>query len=148
MIHAMRCRLSRRNLVVVLTLFSIASVSGCGGGEEIDRGTPRVNASGEVTFDGKPIPAGTVAFLNIATGNMAVCPISNGKFSSPRGFGPNPGENTVMIVGQDKVDGTFLWNGSWTTQVEIDDDSDYDGEFTIDAKDVQPYDGKVLKDDD
>jgi len=149
MIHAVTsCRSYMRSPVVVLSLALIAGLSGCGGGDAADAGSPRVNASGEVTFAGKAIPAGTVTFLNPATGNLAVCPISNGVYSSQRGQGPNPGKNTVMIVGQDKVDGTYLWSGSWSTEVEVDDESDYDGEFTVNADEVKPFDGKVLMDDD
>jgi hypothetical protein len=74
---------------------------GCGGAPAEKGVKPRVEASGKVTFDGQPIPAGTVTFLNHESGNSAECPISDGVYECDSDAGPNPGRNTVMVVAKE-----------------------------------------------
>lgn len=113
-------------------------LAGCGGGVEPPT-TARVNASGKVTFDGKPVPAGTVTFLHNETGHMAVCPINDGAYENESGQGPNPGQNTVTIVGMDAEGGTEMWSGAWTKTVQVGE-GDFTEDYAITSAEVKPYD--------
>lgn len=123
----------------LLCVALVCSLSGCGGGGKDAKKTPTVNASGKVEFDGKPIPAGTVTFIHATSGNMATCTISNGSYSSPRGEGPNPGDNAVTIMGKEKADGNQMWAKAWTKQVKVGD-KEFKEDFSIKADEVKPFD--------
>lgn len=132
----------------VICLSLIASLPGCGGGAD-KKGAPkpRVNVSGKVEFDGKPVPAGTVTFINATTGDIATCKISDGSYSNARGEGPNSGDCAVTIVGMDKADGTPLWGGAWTKQVKVGE-KDFKEDFSIKSSDVKPFNPKSRPVDD
>jgi len=117
-----------------------AGLSGCGGGVEPPE-TERVNASGKVEFDGKPVPAGTVSFLHESTGHNAICTISDGTYESTSGKGPNPGKNVVMITAQESAEGNPMWGQPWKKRVEVGD-ADFAEDFTIPADQVRPFDPK------
>ena len=118
---------------------SLTGLAGCGGDAVDVKKSPRVNASGKVEFDGKPVPYGTVTFINQATGNLAVCNISGGQYSNARGEGPNPGDNAVTIVGKEQADGNPMWAKAWATQVKVGD-KDFKEDSSIKAADVKPFD--------
>lgn len=122
-------------------------LSGCGGGSVDAPKTPRVGASGKVTFDGQPVPAGTVTYLHTETGHMAVCLIDGGEYASESGQGPNPGQNTVTIVGLESDEGNPLWGGAWMKQVNVGD-GDVTENFEIAKSDVKPFDPKSVQIDD
>jgi hypothetical protein len=125
----------------------MCSSSGCGGASVDAPKTPRVGASGTVTFDGQPVPAGTVTYLHPATGHLAVCLIDDGEYVSESGQGPNPGQNTVTIVGMESAEGDPLWGGAWTKQVDVGD-GDVTEDFEIAKSAVKPFDPKSVQIDD
>ena len=123
-------------------------LQGCGG-EDV-KGTdnnPRVNASGKVEFDGKPVAAGTVTFLQAETGNYAICEIYDGTYESEDGAGPNPGKNAVSIVAKETADGYPLWQQAWKKQVEVGT-TDFTEDFAIKASEIKPLDPNSIKVDD
>lgn len=122
----------------VAVCFSLAGCFG-GGGPPQKNVSDRVPVSGKVTFDGEPIEAGTVTYMNIETGNSAVCEIDGGYYESESDLGANPGKNTVMIVGKPSEDGDPMWNGSWTTQVDVGK-TEFTEDFEITSQEVAPYD--------
>ena len=141
----MACSAFRRRVstvaLSVVCLSLAGSLAGCGGGAVDDsKKTPRVNATGKVEFDGKPIPAGTVAFMHQETGNVGTCTISDGTYTSDDGQGPNPGLNTVMITAKETADGSPLWAKPWTKQQVQVGDADFTENFSIKATEVKPYD--------
>ena len=73
---------------------------GCG-----DSGRYRV--SGRVTFDGQPVPVGTVTFLPLGAGDRdrsaGFCRIESGQFDSRAGRSPMDGRHRVLISGFDGV---------------------------------------------
>lgn len=117
----------------------VCSLPGCGGAGKEGPTTPRVAASGKVEFDGKPLPAGTVTFRNHATGNTAICEISNGKYSCSADEGPNPGANVVTVMGMAKAGADPMWARPWSKQVEVGQ-TDFSEDFSIPAGEVQPFD--------
>jgi hypothetical protein len=130
---------------IALGLAALTGLGGCGGGgKEKGASLPRVKASGKVEFDGNPVPAGTVSFLNSQTGNISVCKISHGRYSSSSGEGPNPGENTVTIVGKESDDGTPLWAGAWSKKVQVEQ-SGFQEDFSISSSEVKPFDPKSIQ---
>lgn len=116
-------------------------LSGCGGAAGDGKASPRVNASGKAEVDGKPIPAGTVTFLHIETGNMAVCPINGGRYASESGQGPNPGINSVIIDARETADGNPMWAKNWTEQnVQVADGADFTKDFNVTGSEMKPFD--------
>lgn len=82
-------------------VFALAFVAiGCG-----DSGRCRV--SGNVTFEGRPLPMGTMTFIPIAPGEpnrtAGFCRIESGRFDSGKGRNPMPGPHRVLIAGFDGV---------------------------------------------
>lgn len=67
----------------------------------------RYRVSGNVTFDGAPVPAGTLTFIPIGPGDpgrsAGFCRITSGKFTSRTGRHPAGGLHRVMINGFDGV---------------------------------------------
>jgi hypothetical protein len=135
----------RKSLVVPVLAVIVTVGCGGGGGSKVPPAT-RVDATGQVEFNGEPVPAGTVTFINKASGAIAVCPISNGTYTSERKKGPVPGPSSVTVVGKESAEGAFLWKGGWPKQVEVDE-SGFSEDFSIASKDVKPDDGKQLIDD-
>ena len=74
--------------------------SGCGPRD-------RYALSGSVTFDGKPIPAGTITFMPFGAGKpgrtAGFCEIKAGKYATKTGRNPGSGPHRVMISGCDGV---------------------------------------------
>ena len=135
----------RKSLVVPVLAVVVTVGCGGGGGSKVPPAT-RVDATGQVEFNGEPVPVGTVTFINKASGAIAVCPISNGTYTSERKKGPVPGPSSVTVVGKESAEGAFLWKGGWPKQVEVDE-SGFSEDFSIASKDVKPDDGKQLIDD-
>ncbi|MFO1095780.1 MAG: hypothetical protein U0992_21105 [Planctomycetaceae bacterium] len=126
-------------------LFLASSLPGCGGAAPGGGSkAQRVNASGKIEVDGKPIPAGTVTFTNIETGNEAKCPISDGTYASESGQGPNPGQNSVIVIGKETAEGNPMWSKAWTKTVEVVADKDFTEDFNVDSKKMKPFDPKTI----
>ena len=70
-------------------------------------GPERFNLSGQVTFDGKPIPAGQIRFSpDVDRGNQGpatIAKIKNGQYSTPTERGVIGGPTIVRIAGFDGV---------------------------------------------
>lgn len=128
-----RFRSGRIAALIAVPLVALA-VSGCGGGGGPE-GKARASASGKVVFDGKPIPAGHVLFTHTDSGTMAICPISDGEYSSVSGEGPLVGANTVSVSALDKPDGQPLFGAGKAMQVTVEA-SGYTGDITLAADDV------------
>ena len=80
----------------------MVAIVGCGNG-----GPTTYPASGKVTFDGKPVPVGTIRFTPDAeAGNdwkSAVGEIKNGKYSIARNGGVIGGPYEIVVFGYDGV---------------------------------------------
>src|SRR5947207_983767 len=114
-----------RSLLVVLSLSAIAS--GCSDEKRSKSvAKPRASASGNVSYEGKPLAAGTVNFTSKDTGNTASCPIDGGSYACKSADGPNPGENYVVIVWKEE-------NGAgWTWKSNADvPETGYTGDFAV-----------------
>lgn len=84
----------------------LMALAGCGGGA--DEGPPRIDISGDVTFDGAPIPAGEITFIpNSKKGNSgpaASVVIEDGKYTTvDRGKGIVGGPHILRITAFDGV---------------------------------------------
>lgn len=99
------------------TLLAILLAAGCGSG-----GAGRLSVSGKVTYQGRPVPAGSVTFepdaSRGASGPGAVAEIKDGRYRTPSGKGPTAGPHRVRITGYDgkpcTLDGTP--GGMWLPQ--------------------------------
>jgi hypothetical protein len=127
---------------VGLSLALLLVVAGCGGGGGDGKvaGGARADASGKVTYDGKPVPAGSVVFRHKESGTVVECPISDGEYENVSGLGPVIGDNSVGVTGLDKSgeDAKPLWTGPWAKEVKIEA-SGYKEDLTILATEVKPY---------
>ena len=91
-------------------LLAMLSAAGCGSGG----GPGRFAVSGKVTYQGQPVPTGSIAFEPDASrggsGPGAVAPIKDGRYRTPGGKGPTAGPHRVRITGYDgkpcTIDGT------------------------------------------
>lgn len=92
-------------LAAFVVAVALVSAAGCGG-----NGDPRQNnLSGNVTFGGKPIPAGSIVFEPDAskgnTGPQGLADIRDGKYdTSATGKGTVGGPYIVRITGFDRVE--------------------------------------------
>jgi hypothetical protein len=81
-----------------LSLVLLLALSGCGGGDGLDRQT----VTGQVVFDGQPLKEGEILFFpTSATGKDAVATgahISGGSYTISREDGPIPGNYKVQIT--------------------------------------------------
>lgn len=136
----------RRAVVCSAGLAMLALVAGCGGGGGAEGGRPRASASGKVSFDGKPVPAGFVVFTHTESGSTSECPITEGEYESESGKGPIVGDNTVAVTALDKVDGNPLFGGSKPTSVKVEAGG-YTGDFNIAAADVSPAAERQMEDE-
>jgi len=121
----------------LLTAILVAGCTG-GGGGEMAGNHQRANASGNVTFKGQPIPAGTVVFTNHESGIQATCLIDEGTFESETGAGPVYGKNTVNVIGLEAEGGKPQWSGVWKEEVTIDGET-FEKNFEVKEDQVQPY---------
>lgn len=136
----------RRFAAAVLCTALALTLSGCGGDAGNAKASPRVNAAGKAEVDGKPIPAGTVTFLHIETGNMAVCTIEDGAYASESDQGPNPGINTVTIDARETQDGNPMWATSYSEQnIQVADGADFTKDFNVTGSNMKPFDPKSVQ---
>ena len=99
-----KTRSSLSQLSILLLVFGLVSAIGCGGSD----GPKRYDLSGTVTFDGKPIPAGSIIFQpNASAGNsgpQGAAEIRDGKYdTSANGKGMIGGPHIVRITGFDGI---------------------------------------------
>ncbi|NCA11038.1 hypothetical protein EBR56_04395 [bacterium] len=70
-------------------------------------GPPRYHVGGSVTFDGTPVPSGTVSFVPAGSGPDAqpygFCEIKAGRYASRTGKSPGSGRYRAIVVGCDGV---------------------------------------------
>lgn len=95
----------RRTSGVIAALWLCAGLAGCGGSSDTTR---RFDLSGAVTFEGKPVPAGTILFEpDPGKGNKGpagFAKIADGKFDTAAGGkGTIGGPHVVRITGSDKA---------------------------------------------
>lgn len=132
----------------VFCLSLVCSLAGCGGEDvKTDDKNPRVNVSGKVEFDGKPVPAGEVNFMHTETGNIAICPIDAGYYESESGKGPNPGKNAVIIIAKETADAYPMWQQPYKKQMDVGE-ADFTEDFSIKADEVKPLDPSTIQIDD
>lgn len=121
----MTASLSRRVGIALMLVASLAGVSGCSGRPA---GPPRFAVSGQVTFAGKPVPAGRIVFEpDTAAGNSGPAGYGNivaGRFSTYPRMGAVGGPHVVRISGFDGVPSGELVEGEllfaeYTTKVEL-----------------------------
>ena len=141
-----------RPAIVSGVLLAMLLAPGCGSGG----GPGRLAVSGKVTYQGQPVPAGSVAFEPDASrggsGPGAVAQIKDGRYHTARGKGPTAGPHRVRITGYDgkpcTIDGTpdgmFLPEGKalfapYETTVDLPpDDSEQDFEVPAGKAAGQP----------
>jgi hypothetical protein len=82
----------------------LVALAGCGSAES---GPQRYHVSGNVTYDGKPVPKGFITFSpDTSKGNEGPgsgAPIENGTYDTSGGKGTVGGPHRVRIVGYDGV---------------------------------------------
>lgn len=99
--------MTRRHLNITIYLTAVAGCvllfAGCGG----NRGPERYSLTGQVKFEGKPVPHGFIMFTpDKSKGNEGPAtgaPIVDGKYTTPRGKGAVGGPHVVKITGYDGV---------------------------------------------
>lgn len=92
------------NVVIAMALpLSLIVLSGCGGGS--DDGPQRFEVSGNVLFDGKPVPSGAIYFqpADGKTGPQGFAAIVNGAYDTSRGKGTVGGRHRARIEGVDET---------------------------------------------
>ena len=92
-------RMSMLRRYRLVALFAALVLAGCGPG-----GPARYDVSGQVTFDGQPVPVGTITFVpapgNTGPGGSAA--IENGRYDTTvSGKGPTAGPHVAIISGFD-----------------------------------------------
>jgi len=77
---------------IALALTCLALSGGCGGGDKVE-------VEGTVSYDGKPVQAGAIAFLSsdAKSGGSGGAPIIDGKYHVPVKEGLKPGTYKVEI---------------------------------------------------
>jgi hypothetical protein len=89
---------------IFLFFISLFLLSGCG-----DTGTKLYHISGEITYDGKPVPEGVIYFTpNSSTGKLetqGLAFILNGKYNTTNGRGVSAGSISVVISGSQHLAG-------------------------------------------
>lgn len=83
--------------VLALLATGLVLSAGCGTKES---GPTRYQVSGTVTFDGKPVPAGTI-YLEPSSGPAGFAQIVDGKYDTRSGKGHSGGAHNVLIEGFD-----------------------------------------------
>ena len=83
-------------------VFALVLLAGCGPG-----GPPTYGLSGQVTYDGKPVPIGTVVLSPDASkdnkGPGASAGIKDGKYALEAGSGHGGGAYRIQVTGYDGV---------------------------------------------
>src|SRR5438270_13738771 len=98
-----------RCAALLLWGFVLVQISGCA-----EKGPDRFRISGEVTFDGKPIPYGDILFTpDGAEGNsgpQGIAPIKDGRYdtTATSGQGIAGGPTVLRVTGLGSADGTKL----------------------------------------
>lgn len=86
----------------IVVVVAAVAVAGCR-----PAGLPRYHVSGSVTFDGTPVPAGTVSFVPLNSGSgpkpYGFCGIKAGRYASRTGQSPGSGRYRAIVVGCDGV---------------------------------------------
>jgi hypothetical protein len=108
----------RRNLALFILPLLLWASSGC------SNSSGRQNISGQVTYNGKPVPYGTVYFdPDSSKGNngpQGVGEIRDGKYRNKPGFGPFVGPHNVRIIGSESErSDQRLPFGEYKTSVDI-----------------------------
>jgi hypothetical protein len=89
----------RRLSAAVLALVAVTS-AGCGQRDRFD-------ITGQVTFGGEPVPAGTITFIPVGKNPAGRVPgfaqIRAGRFATREGRSPGSGPHRVMVNGCDGV---------------------------------------------
>ena len=80
-------------LLTVLVLGASVALVGCEGGTGIER----VDVTGTVTYQGKPLHEGIISFEPMEKGPMAGTNITNGKYQAKGDAGVPPGKYHVKI---------------------------------------------------
>lgn len=77
-------------------LLILSGLIGCGSKPGLERSA----VSGKVTFDGKPVENGLIAFIpsGETKGPSAGAAIKNGEYTIPKEIGPTPGPHRVEIT--------------------------------------------------
>ncbi|MEX1039943.1 MAG: hypothetical protein WDZ51_04905 [Pirellulaceae bacterium] len=75
-------------------LFALSTL-GCGAG---DAGPERRAVTGEVRFEGKPLPAGEIRFLPVVPGQVSAALIQDGRYEIGHRGGVPVGEARVEII--------------------------------------------------
>ncbi|MGD9857524.1 MAG: hypothetical protein AB7U20_21485 [Planctomycetaceae bacterium] len=122
----------------LLAVLLAVSTSGCG---KVDDGPTRYNVSGNVTFDGQPIPDGMIVFEHAESKIKTACPIVEGSYENESGKGHLGGKYTVSIGGCKSppvagMNGPELFQGRWTKEVELPAEST-SMDFDIPASEVK-----------
>jgi hypothetical protein len=90
----------RRTLATVV--FGLVTIAAAGCGKQ-----DRFDVSGQVTFDGRPVPAGTVTFIPVGHAPVGrvpgFAPIRAGRFATREGRSPGSGPHRVLVNGCDGV---------------------------------------------
>jgi hypothetical protein len=124
---------------ILLGAAMLAGVSGCSSDPaEGGKDNPRASASGSVTFNGQPIPAGSVTFTHLDSGTYSTCPIDDGTYENESGDGPLIGKNVVTVVGLEAAGGKPQWSGAWSKEVDIAGDT-FEQNFEVQSDEVKPY---------
>ena len=102
----MPCLRFRGFAVLLLGFSSLALASGCG--QVASDGPDRFHVSGSVTFDGRPVPHGTIVFEpDVAAGNQGpqgYATIQDGKFDTRNeGKGVVGGQHKVRLDGLESL---------------------------------------------
>jgi hypothetical protein len=63
-----------------------------------DGGSTRTSVSGKVTFDGKPVKSGQIAFEPVGAGRLGIAQVVDGAYSMPAEQGPTAGSYVVRIT--------------------------------------------------
>jgi len=107
---------------------AVAAISaGCGR----DSGPPRYDLSGQVTYRGKPVPAGRIVFTpDTSQGNQGpatMADLTDGRYRTRPGKGAVAGPHRVTIIGADGTMATETHDNSlfapYETSVTIDETS-------------------------
>ena len=95
--------------LILLGFVVLGLLSGCG--PSLPEGPDRFSVTGEATYDGNPIPKGTIYFEPDGekgnSGPQSMAPIVEGKFTTPPGKGMIGGPHRIRIVGYDGVETTM-----------------------------------------
>jgi len=80
-----------RTAVGLMALLGLAALPGCGG-------TGQAEVDGAVTYDGRPVPAGAIAFVPLeGQGLSAGGTVLDGRYHVPAEVGPKTGKYRVEI---------------------------------------------------